>query len=100
MALHHLLTRGVQGVCLFCPRQQSNPFSLPNTLKNPKKAAEGALTQRIYDGLCQEITTGKLKPGELLSRRQIAQRYGASYTPVIEAMVRLENLGLVESEAA
>jgi DNA-binding GntR family transcriptional regulator len=64
-----------------------------------KKSASG-LAQVIYDGLCQEIATGKLKPGELLSRRQIAQRYGASYTPVIEAMVRLENLGLVEAEAA
>lgn len=59
-----------------------------------------ALAQRIYDGLCREITTGKLKPGELLSRRRIAERYGVSYTPVIEAMVRLEHAGLVEAEAA
>src|SRR6516164_8386292 len=66
----------------------------------PKRSSDLALTQVIYDGLCREITTGKLKPGELLSRRQIAQRYGASYTPVIEAMVRLENAGLVEAEAA
>lgn len=72
----------------------------------PRKSArktrpdDRALTQVIYDGLCREITTGKLKPGELLSRRRIAERYGASYTPVIEAMVRLEHSGLVEAEAA
>ena len=59
-----------------------------------------ALTQVIYDGLCKEITTGKLKPGDVLSRRQIAARYGSSYTPVIEAIVRLENVGLVESESS
>ena len=69
-------------------------------LLRKKQTTEGALTQRIYEGLCHEITTGQLKPGELLSRRRIAQRYGASYTPVIEAMVRLENAGLVEAEAA
>jgi DNA-binding GntR family transcriptional regulator len=27
------------------------------------------LAQTVYEGLCEEITTGKLKPGELLSRR-------------------------------
>ena len=58
------------------------------------------LTQVIYHGLCDEITSGKLKPGEVLSRRKIAKQYGASYTPVIEAMVRLENSGLIETESS
>jgi DNA-binding GntR family transcriptional regulator len=57
------------------------------------------LAQQVYEGLCQEITTGKLKPGELLSRRKIAASYGTSYIPVIEAMVRLENAGLIETES-
>lgn len=70
--------------------------------KHPQKVpANGKdLAQRVYEGLCEEITTGKLKPGELLSRRQIARRYGASYTPVVEAMVRLEHSGLIEAEPA
>jgi GntR family transcriptional regulator of vanillate catabolism len=54
----------------------------------------------IYQGLCEEITSGKLRPGERLSRRRIAERYGASYTPVIEAMVRLERAGLVEAKSS
>jgi DNA-binding GntR family transcriptional regulator len=58
------------------------------------------LTQAIYHGLCEEITTGKLRPGETLSRRRIAERYGSSYTPVIEAIVRLEYTGLIEMEAS
>src|SRR5436190_2516146 len=65
-----------------------------------RRSDPAGLTQVIYEGLREEITTGKLKPGELLSRRRIAERYGASYTPVIEAMVRLENAGLVEAEAS
>jgi DNA-binding GntR family transcriptional regulator len=58
------------------------------------------LTETIYEGLRDEITTGQLKPGEVLSRRQIAARYGSSYTPVIAALVRLENVGLIESESS
>ena len=58
------------------------------------------LARRIYDGLCREITTGKLKPGAVLSRRKIATAYGTSYVPVIEAMVRLEGTGLIETESS
>jgi DNA-binding GntR family transcriptional regulator len=54
----------------------------------------------IYEGLRDEITSGKLRPGEPLSRRRIADRYGCSYTPVIEAMVRLEHAGLIEAESS
>lgn len=58
------------------------------------------LARRIYDGLCLEITSGKLKPGTVLSRRKIAAAYGTSYVPVIEAMVRLEGTGLIETESS
>jgi len=64
-----------------------------------KNARKPGLNHRIYEGLRDEITAGKLKPGEPLSRRQIASRYGSSYIPVIEALVRLEGSGLVESES-
>ncbi|OAI52257.1 hypothetical protein AYO44_16650 [Planctomycetaceae bacterium SCGC AG-212-F19] len=59
-----------------------------------------ALTQVIYEGLRKEITTGRLKPGEALSRRRIAQRYGSSYATVIQALVRLQDVGLVEAESS
>jgi DNA-binding GntR family transcriptional regulator len=69
--------------------------------KSPSSDGRGSvvLTRMIYDGLRDEIIAGKLKPGEVLSRRQIAGRYGCSYTPVIEALVRLEYAGLVETES-
>ncbi len=65
----------------------------------PRDSMQDALARTIYEGLRDEITSGKLKPGESLSRRVIARRYGASSIPVIEALVRLESTGLVESEA-
>jgi DNA-binding GntR family transcriptional regulator len=65
-----------------------------------RKSSTNGLAQLIYDGLLEEITTGKLRPGEPLSRRRIADRYGCSYTPVIEAMVRLEHAGLIEAESS
>jgi DNA-binding GntR family transcriptional regulator len=69
--------------------------------KTSKNADEGlvVLTQIIYDGLRDEIVSGKLKPGERLVRRRIAERYGCSYTPVIEALSRLVYSGLVETES-
>jgi DNA-binding GntR family transcriptional regulator len=63
----------------------------------PKESNSNGLARAVFEGLCHEITTGKLKPGATLPRRQIARRYGSSYTPVIEAMVRLEGAGLVEA---
>lgn len=57
------------------------------------------LAQTVLEKLRDEITSGKLRPGEPLSRRQLARRYGTSSIPVIEALIRLEGAGLVETEA-
>jgi DNA-binding GntR family transcriptional regulator len=65
-----------------------------------RKPTATALTQVIYEGLREEITGGRLRPGAVLSRRRIAERYGSSYATVIEAMVRLENVGLIEAQSS
>ena len=51
-----------------------------------KQSPEGKASRPIYEGLRDEITGGKLKPGDTLSRREIARRYGTSSIPVIEAL--------------
>lgn len=56
------------------------------------------LSTRAYEALRREITTGALKPGTRLVRRDLAKRLGVSTIPVIEALLRLEHDGLVESE--
>lgn len=56
------------------------------------------LATRAYEALRREITTGTLQPGDRLVRRDIAKRLGVSTIPVIEALLRLEQDGLVESK--
>ena len=49
-----------------------------------KKSSPGrdtALARAIFEGLRDEITGGKLMPGEALSRRDIASRYSSSISP-------------------
>ena len=61
-------------------------------------ATVSTLSSRAYEALRIEITTGGLSPGDRLVRRDIAKRLGVSTIPVIEALLRLEHDGLVESK--
>ena len=55
----------------------------------------GSLNQQTYDRFKKEILTLSLKPGEAVSAQKLAERYGVSRTPAREALVRLQNEGLV-----
>jgi len=61
-------------------------------------SSTATLAARAYEALRREITSGVLKPGDRLVRRDIAKRLGVSTIPVIEALLRLEQDGLVESK--
>ena len=50
---------------------------------------------QIYDRLRQLIVELHLRPGESLSKAALAKRFGISQTPVREALLRLEEEGLV-----
>lgn len=50
----------------------------------------------VYERIRDAILTGELEPGRVLSENQLAQTYGASRTPVREALHRLEVELLVE----
>ncbi|MFY0578599.1 GntR family transcriptional regulator [Cystobacter fuscus] len=54
------------------------------------------LSERIRPALEEEIATGALKPGVALDEQQLATRFGASRTPVREALRQLSVTGLVE----
>ena len=64
-----------------------------NSVHTFKSSAELA-----YDLICRKILSGDLKPGQRLTRRDMATLTGVSIIPVIEALHRLEDEGLVESE--
>ena len=53
--------------------------------------------QKAYDIIFQKIINGDFTPGYKLSRRKMAELTGVSVIPVIEALNRLEEDGLVES---
>lgn len=55
------------------------------------------LSDRIRNLLTDEIASGRLAPGTALDETQLATRFGASRTPVREALRQLTVSGLVES---
>ncbi len=52
--------------------------------------------EKAYQILLVKITNGELPPGKRLPRRKLAEMTGTSQIPVLEAMKRLEQDGLVE----
>lgn len=45
----------------------------------------------------REIISGRLRPGERLDERRLAEKFGVSRTPIREALARLTSAGLLES---
>ena len=52
----------------------------------------------VTDVLRDLITDGQLSPGTPLRQRDLAERFDVSYTPVREALRRLESEGLVVTD--
>ncbi len=55
-----------------------------------------SLNQQTYEQLKKDIMTFALKPGEPVSAQKIAERYNVSRTPAREALVRLQDEGMVD----
>lgn len=53
---------------------------------------------RIAAGIRDAIRSGELRRGSVYSARELGERFGASRTPVREALLRLADLGLVGIE--
>ena len=56
-----------------------------------------SLANQAYAWLLERIQNGTLHPGYLLNRRTVADALGVSVAPVLEAVVKLENEGLLET---
>jgi DNA-binding GntR family transcriptional regulator len=54
------------------------------------------LSERVRIALADDITSGALEPGADLDEQELADRFGASRTPVREALRHLASIGLVE----
>jgi len=55
--------------------------------------------EKAYESISQKIMRGEYGPGMRLVRRQLAQELGVSPIPILEAMKRLEQDGLIEYRA-
>ncbi len=55
------------------------------------------LSEPIYDRLKEMIVSGELKPGEKIVQEKIAELLGVSRTPLMKALLALENDFLLES---
>lgn len=62
-----------------------------------RRVGSQSAAEVAYTGICERILNGDLKPGQRLTRRDMARLTGVSIIPVIDALHRLENEGLVES---
>ena len=57
---------------------------------------DGSKSVALYERLRRAVTGGELPPGSQLSEGELCRRYEISRTPIREALVRLEQDGLVE----
>ena len=64
-----------------------------------KKIERVLIKDEAYDILEENIINGTLKPNTRLKISELSERLGISKTPVREAILRLENEGLVVSKA-
>ncbi|QOV91805.1 GntR family transcriptional regulator [Humisphaera borealis] len=59
--------------------------------------ADASLSSRVYDDILGRILSGRMKPGDVFNRRQVAAELGVSVAPVLEAMLELETEGLIQT---
>src|SRR5579862_6847083 len=56
---------------------------------------QGSVKTRVADAIRHAIYSGKLRPGDPLLEMQLAKDFRVSQTSVREALIQLEQLGLV-----
>lgn len=72
----------------------SNSYLIKSYLEQSNEVPRTAV-DRVYDDLLRRIVELELPPGSPLVRGELCQEYQVSQTPVREALLRLEQVGLV-----
>lgn len=65
--------------------------------KMPQKIKRGSASAQLHGSLRDRIIQLELEPGQNLSRGEIAAEYGVSQTPVRDALLKLEEEGLIDT---
>jgi DNA-binding GntR family transcriptional regulator len=71
--------------------KQQPPLQAPERLERGRQAAP-----QVFERLREAILSLELTPGTTLSRTTLAHQFGVSSTPIRDALMRLEEEGLVE----
>ena len=79
------------------PIQLSTHDEEPMNFKPVDVALSKSATQIIFESLRHSIILGEMEDGASLRQEEIAKAFNSSRIPVREAIVRLEQLGLVET---
>ncbi len=66
--------------------------------ESPTRQTRKPLRDAVYDSILQALVSGEFQPGERLRDTHLAQRLGASRTPVREALLLLTSQGLLTSD--
>ena len=70
-----------------------------NNYMKENKIKRVFIKDEAYDRLNRLIVTGELKPMEKINIKFLSEKLGISRTPLREALLRLENDGLIISKA-
>ncbi|MGF9905975.1 GntR family transcriptional regulator [Brevibacillus porteri] len=68
-------------------------------LEHAKKVKRSSIREQVYLQIQEWIISGVLKPGDRLKDQELAEVLGASRTPIREALLRLEEEGMIQSKA-
>lgn len=60
-------------------------------------SSEAPLSSQVYQQLLDRMLDGRVRPGQLITRRDIAAELGVSIAPVAEAFATLDHEGLLET---
>jgi GntR family transcriptional regulator, rspAB operon transcriptional repressor len=71
--------------------------SSARSVRSSKAPKKQGLAAEAYTIVRERIIRGDLAIGQVISRRKLATELGMSFLPVTEALIRLENEGLLES---
>ncbi|WP_368188506.1 GntR family transcriptional regulator [Aestuariibius sp. HNIBRBA575] len=78
------------------PRPEfARDVSLSDLLRGITLNGDISVANQVYNHLRNLIVTLKIYPGQLISEKEVAQIFSASKTPVREAIIRLEEVELV-----
>jgi DNA-binding GntR family transcriptional regulator len=72
----------------------------PSSIFGPIAFRSETLSEKVYEAIREAIDSRRLPPGERVTEASLASQLSVSKTPVREALLRLEQVGLVQADGS